>query len=845
MRFGTYFGMICRRPGLVIVSAIALAAVVVVAAPNLTDLIAVRPARLLPEDSESRRAVAMINATWPDQGAVSVVVIALSREAGIRDADRECARRLAARCAGPDRPSAILGVMGPGSGPEADARLLSRDGRVQLVVVRLSDTFVGPAVGKVIDWLRARVKESTIPKGLDVTWTGDGVFGTEFMNGIRTTLDRAAWAMVGLILAVLLVVYRSVWLALVPLITIGLGLAITRGVLGWLVQAGWELSMLAELFLVVILFGCGTDFCLLLTWRFAGQWDRNDPAAAMATTLRKVWEPLLTSAGTVIVGLALMGTTRFALFSRTGPAVALGLALTLAVCLTFTPAVLVTLARYRPGAFSGLKKKSLGIWPALGRRILAQPVAVAAMVLGLMAVPAVFGLRGTIVHDLLAALPSHSAAVQDFRRLGQSFGTGAMAPLTVVLESRDDLRRPGGMALIDALSQGLADQEGVARVRSATRPAGDPAQLDAARIVARLDQLLEGVDRIAQGNRELHQRMTQAAAKLRIGREIGRFLRSGRTTTDGSSLPDAIAPDLNEAIEGTRRLSEGSSRARDALAAILDDRDARAALAPLLITATDREARPDLEQALAYYISADGHRARIEVEPVSAMFSTPGIDTVDRLRRGLAEEVKVRGRGRVRAWVGGVNADWADVRSQTRADQRRIWWVIPLGVGLILLVALRSVLATLNLVATMLLTYLFALGTTHLVFVVALGSAGIDWTVPYFLFILLVAVGVDYNIFLMARLREESVTGGIRNGIVRAVGHTGPLISSAAMITLCSFAAFLFSPLSSLRQLGFALMVGIAVDALLVRPVLVPCGHWLLNRRVAPAPAPAVVATSS
>ena len=108
---------------------------------------------------------------------------------------------------------------------------------------------------------------------------------------------------------------------------------------------------------------------------------------------------------------------------------------------------------------------------------------------------------------------------------------------------------------------------------------------------------------------------------------------------------------------------------------------------------------------------------------------------------------------------------------------------------------------------------------------------GLDWKVPYFLFVLLVAVGVDYNVFLMARLHEETGTLGLRAGIGRAVAQTGGLISSAAAITAISFAALLFSPLWSLKQLGFALVVGITIDAILVRPLLVPCGQWLLNRR--------------
>jgi RND superfamily putative drug exporter len=148
----------------------------------------------------------------------------------------------------------------------------------------------------------------------------------------------------------------------------------------------------------------------------------------------------------------------------------------------------------------------------------------------------------------------------------------------------------------------------------------------------------------------------------------------------------------------------------------------------------------------------------------------------------------------------------------------------------VLILTLRDPVACLNLVATMVLTYAFALGATHFVFVSILGGAGIDWKVPYFLFVLLVAVGVDYSVFLMARLREESQVVGLRGGISRAVGQTGALITSAAAITACSFASFMFSPLSSLRQLGFALVVGIAIDAILVRPLLVPCGHWLLKR---------------
>ena len=129
--------------------------------------------------------------------------------------------------------------------------------------------------------------------------------------------------------------------------------------------------------------------------------------------------------------------------------------------------------------------------------------------------------------------------------------------------------------------------------------------------------------------------------------------------------------------------------------------------------------------------------------------------------------------------------------SLTHNDQVQSWFIVPIGVFIVLIVALRDPLACLNLVATMVLTYAFALGATHLLFVSLLGAEGLDWKVPYFLFVLLIAVGVDYNVFLMARLHEESQKRGLRDGIIRAIGQTGGLISSAAMITASSFASFL------------------------------------------------------
>ena len=156
---------------------------------------------------------------------------------------------------------------------------------------------------------------------------------------------------------------------------------------------------------------------------------------------------------------------------------------------------------------------------------------------------------------------------------------------------------------------------------------------------------------------------------------------------------------------------------------------------------------------------------------------------------------------------------------------------MPIGVFVVLILTLRDPLACLNLVATMVLTYAFALGATHLVFVSILGGRGNRLEGALFPFRPPRGRGCRLQCVPDGPPpRGVACVGACRAGITRAVGQTGGLITSAAAITACSFASFLFSPLSSLRQLGFALVVGITIDAILVRPLLVPCGHWLINR---------------
>jgi RND superfamily putative drug exporter len=904
-----------------------VAALVGCLSPNLTKLAAEGQAKMLAADSESRRAAAMMKQSWPDQAYESMVVAVLYRRDGLTEADRQFAARLARRLEESRRPNEILRVLGPDSQLEIAERLASRDGTVMLVAAPLSTSFVAPATHDAVAWVERAAAEPELacPQGLDLHWSGDAVIGRDYMANVQTSLDRAALATVALLMIVLLAVYRSFWLALVPLATIGSSLVVARGILAWMMLGGWELSPLVELFLIAILFGTGTDFCLFLSWRYAEHLNPYNPVGSMRATLGRSFLALVTSAGTIIIGLLLMGTTRFKLFSSTGPSVAIGLSLALLATLTLTPALLVILARIHPSSFEGLAGSSRQWWDRLGRAAMARPLRSWALTILAMIPLSIVGAQTHFIQDLMTELPGSAASVKDFRLVASKFEPGMLAPLTVVLEAEKDFRKSEGLALIDDVSRLLVHQRSLQEVRSATQPLGSPQPLNRARLSSRLGEVNAGFHLLAQGAEELHKGLTEGAAKLRaavwlekqtglsltgvpaesgapkadpaVGRanargslaaglkQAGALLRWAPGTPATWNLPafnqalegmgkaaassrsrtatstqkpvtaargsendkpktekpqETLLRELSRAALGADQIAKGASRANREVSAILNDPVGRRSLDHLLINDETVHEHPDLLKSFAAYITPDGHRARIDLTQSDRIFSHAAMDQVLTLRRRLNDFLgEYQGVG-VTAKIAGNNAESADIRALTYSDQVQSWFVVPIGVFLVLLLALRDPIACVNLVATMVLTYLFALGATHLVFVTCLGAEGLDWKVPYFLFVLLVAVGVDYNVFLMSRLNEESQKRGLRDGIVRAISHTGGLISSAALITASSFASFLFSPLGSLRQLGFALVVGILIDAILVRPLLVPCGHWLL-RRTREALAPHIV----
>jgi RND superfamily putative drug exporter len=182
--------------------------------------------------------------------------------------------------------------------------------------------------------------------------------------------------------------------------------------------------------------------------------------------------------------------------------------------------------------------------------------------------------------------------------------------------------------------------------------------------------------------------------------------------------------------------------------------------------------------------------------------------------------------------VGGTSAVNYDIRQANDRDNKTIIPIILFVITLILGLLLRSILSAILLLGTVVLSYFAALGVSALVFNHIFGFAGGDNAYPLFAFIFLVALGIDYNIFLMTRVREESGKIGTRAGITKGITVTGGVITSAGVVLAATFAVLGLIPLVPLAQLGFTVAFGVLLDTIIVRSILVPALSHDIGRKI-------------
>jgi RND superfamily putative drug exporter len=182
--------------------------------------------------------------------------------------------------------------------------------------------------------------------------------------------------------------------------------------------------------------------------------------------------------------------------------------------------------------------------------------------------------------------------------------------------------------------------------------------------------------------------------------------------------------------------------------------------------------------------------------------------------------------------VGGQTAIGYDVDQSSRRDNRVIIPIVLLLIALILGLLLRSILAAVLLLVTVVLSFFATLGVCALVFEHIFGFKGTDASFPLFAFVFLVALGIDYNIFLMTRVREEAQKIGTKAGVIKGLTVTGGVITSAGIVLAATFGVLGVLPLVFLAELGFAVAFGVLLDTIVVRSLLVPALVRILGKKI-------------
>lgn len=237
------------------------------------------------------------------------------------------------------------------------------------------------------------------------------------------------------------------------------------------------------------------------------------------------------------------------------------------------------------------------------------------------------------------------------------------------------------------------------------------------------------------------------------------------------------------------------------------------------------------EEEVSRFISEDGSTVVINAVLTVNPFSIEALNTIPELRTLARESAAAAGLPEGSVLVGGDTAQEQDTRTANTRDTFVVLPLILLAIGVVLAILLRSLIAPLYLMATIAFTYFSTLGLAVLVFVVVMDHPGVGQGVPFFLFVFLNALSVDYNIYLMSRIREEVRDAPLKEAAGHALARTGPVITSAGLILAGTFSALMVLPLQDLMQLGFAVAVGVLIDTFITRTLIVPAlvalfGRW-------------------
>ncbi|WP_144510615.1 MMPL family transporter [Bacillus sp. FJAT-22090] len=829
-----------------------LAVVLFLIAPDLANQAEDAGSFQLAEDASSQVASKVLEDAGASDQTISVVV---ELKSSLTEDIRDQLNQIAEGVESLGKP--VTSVLNPVANKELEKQLISKDRKTILIPITVDGT------DETVNELASTIRKNIIPSDLTAYITGEAIINNDVNVSAQEGLKRTEVITVVLIFGLLLAVFRSIVTPFIPLVAVGITYLLSQSVVAYFIDwFGFPVSNYTQIFLVAILFGIGTDYCILLLSRYKEELAAGRQVEeAIVNTYKTAGRTLLISGVAVFIGFFAIGFADFPIF-KSAVAVAVGIAVLLVVLFTVVPFFMAVL---KEKLFWPTKKSvshnDSKLWIWMSKLSVKRPL-VSILVVAILTVPLLLTYDNSLSFNTVDEIGSEYESVKGLKAIEKGFGKGDSLPVQIVIKSSEILADEETIPYVEMLSKKLEKVEGVEKIRTVTRPTGDIIEdlyvdkqigllsdgLVEARdgldeISAGLEQITtslggasanEGMTNLGAGIGQINGQLQQVAQGLQqsgnIKQSVGALnaisdqlgqIEKGLTSTSGNMEGlSQLAGGIAASKEGIVQISDGLSKAidmMDEMSSLKSVRDTG------LFIPTGTLENEEFTQVLDRYTFADGKGLMMEVMLKDDPYSPDAIQTVHRLKAAATAEVKGTPLEDATIAFGGIsslNSDLADISS---SDFTSTVVIMLVSLFIVLAILFRSFIMPLFMIGSLLLTYYTSIAVSELIFENILGYDGISWAVPFFGFVMLVALGVDYSIFLLDRFREEAQKGiSVKDAIALSMAKMGTVIITAAIILAGTFGAMMPSGVLSLVQIASIVIIGLLLYGLIVLPLLIP-----------------------
>jgi RND superfamily putative drug exporter len=898
--------------------------------PSLDATTSANAGPLVGRDAPSSQAAILTGNEFKESNYTSVAVVLLQtegRKLGDEDHryDNELVRRLL------QDTKHVQSVQDLWGKPVTMSGSQSADAEATTVTVRPTGDMGSATANDSIDAIRKIVEKLPKPNGLDAYVTGPAPLAADTLKASNNSLVKLTIVTIILIIIMLLIAYRSITRAVIPLFGILLILAAARGIVSFLVvHHVIGISAFASSMLVSLVLGATTDYAIFFIGRYQeARQSGEDRESAYYTSVANVPHVILGS-GLAISGATLcLSLTHLDYFRTLGPPCAVSMVVAVVAALTLGPALLTVGSKI--GWLQPRKPRANPVWRKVGTMMARWPapmIAVAALIVPLC----ISGLAAyKVSYNDRDFAPASIESSTGYAAADKHFPRSWLSNDVVYLQSDHDMRNTTDMISMDRIAKSIIRVPGIALVQSVTRPNGRPiehASLPYAMgamgtkigenigflrdRVADIDTLADHVTSVIESTERLEDITRQLSVGTHISREsaerlkaisedardkladyddVFRPMRSYfywerhcfdipicwalRSLMESVDSVDELTDELGNEVHGLVIIDSVTPQIIDQIHAVATNLKSIQSLTltlqstlhalipqldvfihPLVDMAQafdnaknddffflppDALTTPDFKVGMNFFMTPDGKGARIVIYHTGEAQSPEGIDQIKAVSAAAQESIKGTSLSNTKLYVAGASSNYRDVQDYSNNDII-IMMLAPFAlVFLIVLLITRALVGAIVVLITVILSFAGAYGLSVFIWEILLHTQ-LHWLTLPIAFIVLVAVGCDYNLLLLSRYRQE-IGAGIKTGLIRTMGSSGGVAITAGFVFAITMLALLSSDVVNIGQAGSTICIGLMFDMMIVRLFLVmpfarllgPWFWWPQRIRIRPA----------